>query len=578
MSPRVAGSLLMAFTLLAGFGVQGDSRPVEGWCPTATQVRVATAPAGLAAHREVADAFEQWVTDRSDGCRLVDLYLYPVVAERMTTAIRDGWAQGDDPDHRPLRDIGPHPDLWLPERGTDVPVEEAGLAGVLAETVKVAETPIVLGVPVDQATGLDPDGRDATRTWSELFAEVNAAAPGGTGVIRGDPAVSATALMATVKLYRDGEIEPGEARTTVERWIERTLDSGGYPPGDEDGLLCRQREIRRASRNAPLAAVVLTEQALIRYNTGLPSAAPCVQEGRPSEADRLVAFYPTDAPVVDQNVVRLRWADRFQSANGRAYGRLFVRWLQSGSGPDALLRAGARPPGRVFQRLQDGPNGILGNWPFSQVAEGEPDPDTLRAVADVYAEARRPGRFLVALDASGSMGAATADPTRTRFEVSVAAVQAAVARMGGRDEFGLLTFSGSGRRSVREVLPISPRPAGGEAVGQATEGIRPTGGTPLYEGVRRGSGMLRKEPTSEQLRVLVVVTDGQDTSGQSMPTTAETAGVRVFVIGVGEGTCDVTAVKRLVSSTTGRCFDASLASLERTLNEMFGVIWDSEEG
>lgn len=553
--------LLAAVGLLAGCGTQGDT-PTTGGCPTPAQVRVATGPAELAAYREVAGEFERWVAGRTHGCRSADLYLYPVAAEEFTQGLRHNWEQGEQ-GRVYLRDVGPHPDVWLPAAESDLPSGDLAVDHVVDRSERIARTPIVLGVP--SRADLDESARPGTVTWPELAGRAFRAG----GVVRGDPGASAVARMATAKLYQNPEADPATARA-VEQRIEQSLDQGAYPLGDGSELLCRQSERHAAT------SIVLTEQELVRYNRDGPPAGSCPRAGAPGAADSLLAFYPVDTPVVQRIAVTLRWPDQAQAAATRAYASWFLRWLRQEPGRAALLRSGLRP--RLYDAGEpvDARYGALADWPFAQVEREETDPETGRRAAALYAAARRPAHFLVALDASGSMTTVSADPSRTRFEVSVAAVEQAVTRLGGRDEFGLLTFAADGGPPTRPVLPLARAGKGArEAVHRAAAGIRPQGDTPLYEAVRAGVGVLRRgSGAGDPRRALVVVTDGQDTTRQPPPTAAQTAGVRIFVLAVGDVTCADQALRRLATDHAGRCFDTGLDSLEPVLTGLFQAVWN----
>ena len=60
------------------------------------------------------------------------------------------------------------------------------------------------------------------------------------------------------------------------------------------------------------------------------------------------------------------------------------------------------------------------DWPFGQVRDlSELNAGDQDRVREVYRRAHRPGRVLVALDASGSMREPSEDRRRSRFRVAV---------------------------------------------------------------------------------------------------------------------------------------------------------------
>jgi Mg-chelatase subunit ChlD len=112
-------------------------------------------------------------------------------------------------------------------------------------------------------------------------------------------------------------------------------------------------------------------------------------------------------------------------------------------------------------------------------------------------------------------------------------------------------------------------------VGRLASAVRPAGDTPLYQAVRSGAGLLRENPAEkDQMRVLVVLTDGRDTSRQSLPTAAQIAGVRVFVVAVGDVTCGDSALQKITSASGGACYDAGLDAIEGVLSGMFRAVRD----
>lgn len=585
---RVVVPVLAVWALLcASVGYAGPVGAAGVGCFQPPEVRVATSAAGLQPYREVADAFERWSARQHRGCPLARIYLYPAAADDVRAGIGAHWNSSGEPGRHYLRDVGPHPDLWLPESAIDVTRLGAAGTGVLDEVDEIAASPVVLGVPQAQvAAGATVDAaRRMGRTWRELFRDAAGAATdtaiaGGRGVVRADPAVSAPARLATYALYggERGLVSASTARQDVERRVDQALDAGSYPIGDDLAVLCRQRTRATAAPTATAGvstpAVMLTEQALVRYNQGRPLGAGCPAQAAPPAAERLQAFYPSDSPVLFLTAARLRWPEAVQSPAVRAGASHFVRWLvDEEEGQQALLGVGLRPPGVTATAPVDRANGALFDWPFARVRPlHELVADDQDRVREVYRQAHRPGRVLVALDASGSMRAPSEDRRRSRFEVAVDGVGRSLTRVGGRDEFGLRTFS-TVAANARPIVPIGP--PGAAVTGSlraAVARIRPAGDTPLHRTIQQGAAQLRGG-SGDPLRALVVVTDGQDTTGRPPPTVAELSGVRLYVLAVGDAACAGSPLDRLAQGSGGDCYDTRADRLDATLDRLFTALW-----
>ncbi|MBE1491582.1 caspase, EACC1-associated type [Plantactinospora soyae] len=577
---RAAIAILTTWAVLLGLGAHADAAGT--WFPGCVhppEIRVATSAAGYLAYREVADAYEQWTAGRNGGCSAARLYLYPASADQVREGIRAGWPSSGVPSQRYLREVGPHPDLWLPESHSDLDrLTAQGAAPPIRRVDRIASTPLVLGVPADRVhAGQDAGQRTMTLSWHELFAKATAATAADWGVVRADPTTSTVARLASVALYRTDETDllPAyEAREQIERPLDEALDTGAFPIGDDAALLCRYRILGATPQQVQPPAVVLTEQALIRLNQGRPLGGNCGTNQPPSTGNRLQAFYPDDSPVVVQPVVQLRWRDQVQGLAVRTAATDFARWLTTeADGKRALLQVGLRPYGYDVGAPIDTSNGVLREWPFGlprQISE-PPVAEQDRALVR-YAEANRPGRVLVALDASGSMRSSTQDQRRSRFEVALAGVGQSLDRMGARDEFGLLTFSTAAANS-RLLVPIGrPTAAQARAVRAAAEQIRPAGDTPLYRAVLHGRDLLRGGD-DETLRALVVLTDGRDTSTQAVPTAAQLRGVRVYFLAVGDVSCAGSVLDRLADGTGGGCFDTGPDTIDTVLGRLFEGLW-----
>jgi hypothetical protein len=559
--------------------------PVVRPAPTCSQpvvVRVAASPDGLGAYQSVASEYEQWVADRHNGCRAVSLYVYPVAPVYDASAVPAGTGPSG------LTYTGVNPDVWL--SGAAVTLDDIQRFESEAHLAyqQIASTPLVLAVPRRLVNDeRDSKDRRGTRLWSELFrrASLSAGEAGGRGltgagwsVVRPDPVTSLVGRLATAKFYNlAGDV--AQARHDIEQPIEDAQDAGGYPLGDDSALLCRQRTLAGVTGSA---AIITTEQAVIRYNLGLPIGGNCTGQSKPDADVRLAAFYPADTPTIDQVVVQLMWPDPMQGSAVRRAASDFRQWITGTEGKTALLSDGdLRPLGYTLDPSDENlltDNGALPEWPFNHDLSGPVPPSTQHAVLKLYGAAHIPGRVLVALDMSGSMRTAAGDRRRTRFQIALDGVKASLKLMGGDDEFGLGLFSTALPDGVQMAVTLGQRAnAQDAAVDNVRAQVVPNGDTPLYRAIDTGIKTVRAPGGSNrpQRRAVVVLTDGQDTASRTLrPDVSGGTRARVFVVAIGEASCGIPALAAVTSDTGGQCFTAEASTVDQTLNALFETLWD----
>lgn len=582
----LAWSIVVLTASAAGNALFSAGPDVAAWatmrafgCPNPTELRLLATPDGAVSAGELADAFERRAAEQNHDCAAVNIYVY---AQPATTA-RDALASGWSTNH--LRTLGPRPDLWLPGSSLLTPADPARSSNGLltgVHSTSVASTPVVLAVPAD----LVPKDLALKRTAVTWDGALTAADRAGWGLARADPALSVAAELATVAIYTGGgaagqparpapdspiEIDAARARG-LENRVARGLDRRGYPLGDDVDLVCRHRQA-----GGPPAALVLTEQQVARFNAGLPLGGQCPSGTPPQPPGKgLYAVYPSDTLSLDYPLVRLDWPGR--AKRQRDWAGRFERWLEADAGKQALNDVGLRPPGwAVGQPLSEAQNMLPGvSYPHVR-----PSDRVLARVREAQAAARRPGRVLLALDASGSMREPAGPDGRSRFAVAAAGVALSLPLMTSRDEFGLWIFQGRGR-GARQLVPVGP---GGATVGgvprrqaatQALRGVRPGGDTPLFRAIVDGTTALHPAPP-ERVNALVVLTDGEDhgsgLSRSDMLRSVRGFGVRVFVVAVGDANCGARAISEVTRATAGGCVEAGFGNLDVRLNEVFRVLW-----
>jgi Mg-chelatase subunit ChlD len=527
----VAGAASVVTAAILGLGPQVSRLTNEWWgCAPAGEFTVVTTPAVRNTADELLTAFEASTARANDGCPTAHGFVYDAPEQTITDAVADGWVTAADGTSFPRRDIGPRPDIWLTESTLPINVlYRDNPSPPIADVHSFGQSPVVLAVPA-----LAPRPTDGT--LPELVDSASAL----LGVVRPDPIRSTVGLLATAALYGapvddpPSRVDPAVAGDLA---VEQELGAAGsaraFPDGDEGALLCRFRALP-GSR----PALILSEQAVRRYNAGQPVGSPC--PGGTSAPGTLTPLY-TATPALDHQVVRLGWPEGPRSPR---VADDFADWLTSPDGRTAVEATRLRPT-------------KAGDKASSNLAErGDVDPGAVAAVRLRYLAAHRPRRELLALDLSGSMERPSRLPGLTRADEVREAVVDSACVVRSNDEIGLWTFPDESDRRPQQVVPLAQR--GCSAVRAAVGPLQPRGDTPLLQTLLDGVTALRATDEAAERR-LVVVTDGEDTS--SGATRADVlaaltdAQVKVYVVTLGDVTCDADPLQDVADATGGRCYD-----------------------
>ena len=186
---------------------------------------------------------------------------------------------------------------------------------------------------------------------------------------------------------------------------------------------------------------------------------------------------------------------------------------------------------------------------------------------------------VVALDISSSMNEQVATPPgatldrRTRLEAAREVVNDFVAGLEG-DRVGLVVFQA-------RALTLSPLTLDQPAIARAVRNLNSrllTDGTAIGLGLAESLNVLRE--SEARSRVVVLLTDGQNNSGDITPVAAAelatALGVRVYTIGFhgarGATAVDVATLMRIAELTDAQYFDAvtadELAEAYRTIGDL----------
>jgi Ca-activated chloride channel family protein len=179
---------------------------------------------------------------------------------------------------------------------------------------------------------------------------------------------------------------------------------------------------------------------------------------------------------------------------------------------------------------------------------------------------------VVTVDVSSSM-TTSLGPGVTRISAARSVVSDFIDSLSG-DRIGLVTFQS-------RALTLSPLTLDKGAIKQRVASLKPgllPDGTAIGMGVSEALTLLRD--SAAKSRVVVLLTDGQNNSGEIDPLTAaqlaKALGVRIYTIGFtgnfGGDTVDRTMLRNMAEPTGGRYFDASteedLAAAYREIGDL----------
>ncbi|SEQ35113.1 vWA domain-containing protein [Lentzea albida] len=514
-----AAAVLVAF---AGPPLVAYGRVLVLGCPQPTEVRVLTSQDAEPAISEVARRFELHTAAENHGCRTARLYVFSAPGDQGAIALRSSWSAKE------LREIGPHPDVWLPDsiaEANEVVRRTRGVGSAVRVEPgeSVAFSPVVLGVPPRIAKDVVSS---TPETWGELLTKVGRT---GTPIGRPNPLLTAAGGLATAALYET--LDPA----VVERGVEE------------------------ADRPRPGAAMITTEQVVLRHNKTACAQKPC-----------LTALYPSDTYRADYPLNLVEWeAQDVRNHAAREPAKAFRAWLGTQEGRAALNATGLRPAGQAAGAEFREEFGVRAGLALDR-EEAAPDDAAQAEFEKNYEQAKRDGRVWLTLDASGSM--AELSPTgETRFAVAVNGVGKALTQMGPEDTYGLSVFRDT---EVRQLVPLGRRDK--EAAAAALSTVTPAGGTPLHQAVldsldRVGAG------DADHVSAVIALTDGEDTTSpqtrQDVVDAVRRKGVRVFVIAVGDASCATHALTTITDASGGECRDSTTDTLGDDLAELFRRVW-----
>lgn len=246
---------------------------------------------------------------------------------------------------------------------------------------------------------------------------------------------------------------------------------------------------------------------------------------------------------------------------------LFRDYLLEAEAQQLAVKHGLRPVNPAIQigAPLDAAHGVDLSQP--KVRFNAPSVDTVYAVQDVWQAARKDVNLVMLLDTSGSM---RGDKVANMRE---AAVQF-MGQMGDDDYITLVTFSD---QPITHILHKRVGEVRDESI-STIRSIDASGKTALYDAIGHGANVISLNTSTQATNVLVVLTDGQDTSsyqyrlGEELIKAAAANDTTVFTIAYGND-ADENLLSNLAANANGNFYlgnEANISAIYQEMSAAFG--------
>jgi Ca-activated chloride channel family protein len=444
-------------------------------------------------------------------------------------------------------------------------------ASALGTPVTLARTLAVVALPAPMADALGWSGRPPTR--AQLSSVLLS------------PTAWRTAGSPDYGPFTIAMAEPTASPASAEGLVVVASEAAGksiqkLEPADLAGervqgtLLSFSRQVTR--RAADEAALVKSLVAADRAGTLLQTTSAVVTDERTvltynlsSPRTPLVAVYPEDGVVgIDLTFTPVRGA---RDTSTRLGANAFRDYLTGDAGQAVLTRHG-------YRGVHSGTSPELtvahGLTPDAQpLAVPASHPDVVAGITAGWQRLQNPGRFLVAMDVSGSMSQTVPGTGRTKLQFAQDAAVRGMQLVPPAAEIGLWEFSTAldGSKDYRELVPLGE--VGDQLDGQlrldsligAVRGLTPRADTGLYDSALAAFRAVRQTYSPGEPNIVVLLTDGRNDDPGSL-TLADLVAtleaeqdderpVRFLTIAYGAD-ADTKALARIAAATNGSAYTA----------------------
>lgn len=247
--------------------------------------------------------------------------------------------------------------------------------------------------------------------------------------------------------------------------------------------------------------------------------------------------------------------------------RLFRDWLLKDEAQKMAVTAGLRSVNPALN--QGGPLTAAAGFDLAQpkITFGAPQAASLDAVQELWKSARKPVNLTMILDTSGSMAGAKIDSMK-------AAAETFLQQMNTEDYLTLISFSTN--ISVR-IQNKKVKDARADAI-TVVRGLKADSNTSLYDAIGEGAAQIQRSNSPFRSNVMVVLTDGQDTSSKKYRYDAELVKIAsanntsLYTVAYGKD-ADANILGGLARQSNGNFYqgtEANIASIYQDMSTAFG--------
>jgi len=580
MRGRLTALTVAGATVLGAFaGLVASASPAGA--DDCITVDMATSGEKLDLLTRLAKRFED--TDPSVGDRCVRVRVTKVSSGGSELLLENDWPNP--------KANGPRPVIWSPSSSTLGALltqrrTESGKSSIVAAAKSFMLNPVVIAMPKPMAQAL------GWPTTPIGFSDVLALATNPSGwAAKGhpeygpfrfgktNPNFSASGLAETIAEYYAAT---GKTRDLTLEDLQRP-DVQQYASGVESAVVhygdttltflnALYRADRRGNSFGYASAVVVEEKSILDYNKGNPDGILDPGEKPRKPRVPLVAIYPKEGTVFDDNplyVLNAPWVSKAE----KAAAEKFVAFVTQAKNQRLVLKAGFRPgnPAVAVGPPIAAKNGLDPNQP--QTTLEVPKPPVLAGVIDQWNQVRKKARVLLVIDVSGSMGD-EGDPRTgaTKLDLAKKAALAALKQFNPQDEVGLRIFStdvsDQDPTDYKDLVPIGAISDDRDQIRTAIRSLVPTQGTPLYTVTHDSYQQMAQQFDPARINAVVLLTDGrnEDDNNNDLPGLLKflqgqnegesTKPVRVFPIAYGSD-ADEATLKRIAEATNAAEYNAS---------------------